>query len=125
MIGRLEQALGVVLILVILLDIFLTVLYARMGTSIIGSRFGRLIWAFFHHLARVCGSRRGAVLSYCGPVILVLLVGLWAFGLTLGAAFIMHPALGTSIRASQGRDADGLRHGHVCRRFQYGHRRGE
>ena len=35
--GPLEQGLGTLLILVILLDIFLTVLYARIGTSIIGS----------------------------------------------------------------------------------------
>ena len=39
--GRLEQGLGILLILIILLDIFLTVLYARIGTSIIGSRLGR------------------------------------------------------------------------------------
>jgi hypothetical protein len=32
--GGLEQALGILLTLVILLDIFRTVLYARMGTSI-------------------------------------------------------------------------------------------
>src|SRR3954453_641790 len=47
-------------------------------------------------------SRQGAVLSFCGPVILVLLVGVWALGLTLGAALIMHPELGTSIRATNG-----------------------
>jgi hypothetical protein len=34
MMGRLEQGLGILLIL--MLDIFLTVLYARIGTSIIG-----------------------------------------------------------------------------------------
>ena len=38
MMGRLEQGLGILLILIILLDIFLTVLYARIGASIIGSR---------------------------------------------------------------------------------------
>lgn len=102
MMGRLEQGLGILLILIILLDIFLTVLYARLGTSIIGSRVGRLIWASFVKASRVFGSRQGAVLSFCGPVILVLLVGVWALGLTLGAALIMHPELGTSIRATNG-----------------------
>jgi len=102
MTGRLEQGLGVVLMLVTLLDIFLTVLYARMGTSIIGSRLGRLIWICFRKVANLFRERRGAVLSFCGPVILVLLVGVWSFGLTLGAALIMHPELGTSIRASKG-----------------------
>jgi hypothetical protein len=100
--GRLEQGLGILLILIILLDIFLTVLYARIGTSIIGSRLGRLVWAAFMKASNAAGRRRGAVLSFCGPLILVLLVGLWAVGLTLGAALIMHPELGTSIRASNG-----------------------
>src|SRR5918993_3967050 len=102
MMGRLEQGLGILLILIILLDIFLTVLYARIGTSLIGSRVGQLVWASFVTASKVFGSRRGAVLSFCGPVILVLLVGVWALGLTLGAALIVHPELGTSIRASNG-----------------------
>ncbi|GEO17233.1 ion channel [Microvirga aerophila] len=102
MMGRLEQGLGILLILIILLDIFLIVLYARIGTSIIGSRVGRLVWAIFVAASKVFGSRQGAVLSFCGPIILVLLVGVWALGLTLGAALIMHPELGTSIRASNG-----------------------
>src|SRR3569832_2481655 len=102
MMGRLEQGLGILLILIILLDIFLTVLYARIGTSIIGSRVGRLVWASFVKASKVFGSRQGAVLSFGGPVILVLLVGVWALGLTLGAALIMHPELGTSIRATNG-----------------------
>ena len=102
MMGRLEQGLGILLILIILLDIFLTVLYARIGTSIIGSRVGRLVWASFVKASKVFGSRQGAVLSFCGPVILVLLVGIWALELTLGAALIMHPELGTSIRATNG-----------------------
>ena len=53
MMGRLEQGLGILLILIILLDIFLTVLYARIGTSIIGSRVGRLIWASFVKASKV------------------------------------------------------------------------
>ena len=44
MMGRLEQGLGILLVLIILLDIFLTVLYARINTSIIGSWVARLVW---------------------------------------------------------------------------------
>ncbi|WP_348643116.1 two pore domain potassium channel family protein [Mesorhizobium sp. B2-3-4] len=98
----LEQGLGILLILIVLLDIFLTVLYARIGTSIVGSRVARLVWDTFVQAAEIFGSRQGAVLSLCGPVILVLLVGVWALGLTLGAALIVHPELGTSIRATNG-----------------------
>ncbi|HZA93216.1 MAG TPA: hypothetical protein VE420_11370, partial [Gemmatimonadales bacterium] len=68
MMGRLEQGLGILLILMILLDIFLTVLYARIGTSLIGSRIARLVWASFVTASKVFGSRRGAILSFCGPV---------------------------------------------------------
>ncbi|WP_377805904.1 two pore domain potassium channel family protein [Azospirillum sp. A29] len=106
MMGRLEQGLGILLILIILLDIFLTVLYARLGTSLIAAGVGRLVWASFVKASKLAGSRpgsrQGTVLSFCGPVILVLLVGVWALGLTLGAALIMHPELGTSIRATNG-----------------------
>src|SRR3954454_19682073 len=102
MMGRLEQGLGILLVLIILLDVFLTVLYARIGTSIIGSRVGHLVWVSFVKASKLFGRRRGLVLSFCGPLILVLLVGVWALGLTLGAALIMHPELGTSIRATNG-----------------------
>jgi hypothetical protein len=102
MMGRVEQGLGFLLILIFLLDIFLTVLYARIGTSIIGSRVGRLVWKTSVKASKPLGPKQGAALSFCGPVILVLLVGVWAVGLTLGAALIMHPELGTSIRATNG-----------------------
>jgi hypothetical protein len=100
--ARLEQGVGILLILIVLLDIFLTVLYARIGTSIIGSMFGRLVWVAFVKASKLAGPSRGAVLSFCGPVVLVLLVWVWAIGLMLGAALIMHPELGTSIRAASG-----------------------
>src|SRR4029078_12329677 len=102
MMGRLEQSLGILLILIILLDIFLTLLLRRIGTSIIGFRIGRLVWATFVKASKVFGPRQGAAPSFCGAVILVLLVGVGALGLTLGAALIMHPELGTSIRATNG-----------------------
>ena len=100
--ARLEQGVGILLILIVLLDIFLTVLYARIGTSLIGSMLGRLVWVAFVKASKLAGPSRGAVLSFCGPVVLVLLVWVWAIGLTLGAALIMHPELGTSIRAANG-----------------------
>ena len=42
------------------------------------------------------------MLSFCGPVILVALIFVWAAGLALGSALIMHPHLGAGIIASQG-----------------------
>lgn len=102
MIERLEQGVGALLTLIVLLDIFLTVLYARMGTSFLGERVGRVVWACLIMVSKVMRLPRGRVLSFCGPLILVSLVVVWALGLTLGAALIMHPDLGDSIRATNG-----------------------
>ena len=47
-------------------------------------------------------SGRSGARSFCGPVILIVYVLLWALGLTLGAGLLIHPALGTAVRASSG-----------------------
>ncbi|GJE44686.1 two pore domain potassium channel family protein [Methylobacterium soli] len=98
----LEQASGALVMGVVLTDIFLTVLYARIGTGLIADRVAHLTWAIFRRVADKFGQRRGPVLSFCGPVILIVYVLLWALGLTLGAGLIIHPALGTAVRASSG-----------------------
>jgi hypothetical protein len=43
------------------------------------------------------GRYRIALVSACGPVVLVVMLVVWAFGLTLGTALIIHPALGTDV----------------------------
>ncbi|SEI15888.1 hypothetical protein SAMN02799636_06120 [Methylobacterium sp. 275MFSha3.1] len=98
----LEQASGVLVMSLVLADIFLTVLYARIGTGLIADRIAHLTWAIFRAAADAAGQKRGAVLSFCGPVILIVYVLLWALGLTLGAGLIIHPALGVAVRASSG-----------------------
>jgi len=100
--GMLEQVAGAVVILVVLLDIFLTVLYARAGSELVSPTVSRTIWFLFRLAARRFGRYRGSVLSFCGPVMLVALIFAWAAGLALGSALIMHPHLGGGIRASQG-----------------------
>ncbi|HEU0054491.1 MAG TPA: hypothetical protein VFQ39_14990 [Longimicrobium sp.] len=98
----LEQGLGALLTLVILLDVFLTVLYARMGTGLVAPWVARLTWAVFRAASKPFGRWRGKVLSFCGPVILVLLLGVWAIGLALGAGLVIHPALGSGVKTSSG-----------------------
>jgi Ion channel len=98
----LEQLLGVLLMLGVLLDVFLTVLYARVGTSFLAQHLASGILRLFIWASPSRGRQRGAFLSYCGPVILVLVVLAWAFALSLGAALIIHPELGEAIRASNG-----------------------
>jgi len=97
-----EQIAGAVVMIVTLLDIFLTVLYARAGTSVFSSVVSRSIWLLFRLVSRSFGRNRGTVLSFCGPVILVTLIFVWAAGLALGSALIMHPHLGGGIRMSEG-----------------------
>jgi hypothetical protein len=97
-----EQIAGAVVMAVTLLDIFLTVLYARAGTALFSPVVSRGTWLVFRLGSRPFGRNRGRVLSFCGPVILVALIFVWAAGLALGSALIMHPNLGGGIRASQG-----------------------
>ena len=88
--------------LIVLLDIFLTVLYARAGTALFAPFVSRGIWLVFRLISRRFGRKRGKVLSFCGPVILVALIFVWAAGLAVGSALFMHPHLGGGIRMSEG-----------------------
>ena len=97
-----EQILGAALMLLFLADIFLTVLYARAGSGLLAPRWNRGIWALLHGVAKLLGRRRGTLLSLAGPLIVVSLIGFWAFGLTFGAALVIQPELGTAIRPSSG-----------------------
>src|SRR5919205_3312237 len=102
MLRILEPTLGVALMLVVLIDVFLTVLYARMGTGILSAYLARAVWKAYRAGSKAFGRHRATVLSLCGPSILVTLVGLWALLLTLGAALIMHQHLGAGVRAQAG-----------------------
>ena len=99
---RFEQGAGALLILFVLVDVFLTVLYARAGTGILSARLARTLWRLFKPFARLFGSHRGKVLSFCAPMVLVSLVGTWALLLALGTGLVIHPALGTGVRYSHG-----------------------
>lgn len=97
----LEQIAGALLMIAVLVDVFLTVLYARIGTGILSIRLAHATWTAFLMVARRL-RHRGKILAMCGPIILVLLVFMWGLGLALGAALILQPHLGSSIRASVG-----------------------
>lgn len=84
-----------------LADVFLTVLYARMGAGLLASRVAAVIWSGCRRVART-RRRPGAFLSFCGLAILVCVLLLWAAGLTLGTALVVHPALGHAVRSESG-----------------------
>ena len=98
-----QQVGGILLILLILLDVFLTVLYARMGTGIVSRRAGRFVWRCFRVIARAQPKHGDRNLSFCGPVILAVLVFTWMSRLSLGHAFVLHSMLGQSVQLTGGK----------------------
>jgi hypothetical protein len=98
MMATLERVIGAALIFVVLLDVFLTVLYARMGTGILSRGMARLLWRVFRFMSRFLGRWRTLALSFCGPAILLAFLGMWVLTLALGAALVVHPALGSGVR---------------------------
>ena len=99
----LQQISGILIVVLILLDVFLTVLYARMGSGLISPRLARIIWHTFRVVARSFPRYCNRIASFCGPVILVSLVFVWIAGLTVGNALLFHPVLGTAIHSSNGK----------------------
>jgi hypothetical protein len=100
--GWFEQIAGALLMLLILLDVFLTVLYARAGAGLLSPRIARFVWWLFKTVSKPFGRLRGSILSFCGPAILVTFVLVWSIGLALAAGLIIHPTLGTSVRSTSG-----------------------
>ena len=96
------MAAGELLVWFALLDIFLTVLYARIGTSLFANRFAGWLWRLFRLAAGWIPRHRDAVLSFAGPIIVVLMLGAWTWILNLGTALIVWPNLGTSITNTSG-----------------------
>jgi lipid-binding SYLF domain-containing protein len=47
MLSFLERALGVAVMGIVLVDVFLTVLYARIGTGLVVERAGHIAWIAF------------------------------------------------------------------------------
>ena len=88
--------------LLFLADIFLTILYARAGTGLLAPHWNRLVWGTLRSIAYLFGRSRGKVMTFAGPLIVVLMIAFWALGLTVGAALIIRPELGGTIRPSSG-----------------------
>jgi hypothetical protein len=103
-----EQLLGALLILCVLVDIFLTVLYAKIGShgasragaGIISLRVARAAWWIFRNVSSRLPVNRDATWSFCGAVTVVCLVAVWSMLLAVGAALMLHPALGEGVRSS-------------------------
>ncbi|WP_250471391.1 hypothetical protein [Caballeronia sp. GAFFF1] len=107
--GVFGQIAGAAIMICTLADIFLTILYARvgrgrarrLGAGLISLAIAQGVWAAFRRLPMKDGPKREA-LSFAGPLILVLLLVTWTLCLTLGDALLLWPALGDSVRSSSG-----------------------
>jgi hypothetical protein len=101
-IGVVEQLAGLCVLMVILLDIFLTVLYARAGTGLIAPHVERALWQVIRHISTVSRRSRERILSVGGPLLVIAVVAMWFVGLSFGAALVIHPALGTGVKTTSG-----------------------
>jgi hypothetical protein len=90
---------GGIVLAITLLDVLLTVPYARAGSGLLAPRLARGLWRIFRGLSR---RRHAGMLSYCGPAQLVALVLMWGVLLTLGSGLVIHPALGTGVTSNSG-----------------------
>ncbi|HWD97529.1 MAG TPA: ion channel, partial [Bryobacteraceae bacterium] len=98
----LEQTAGALITAVVLTDVFLTVLYARMGYSIVADLLAQLVWSVFFHASKLFGRHRPLLLSFGGPVIVVAVVAFWVFALICGSAMVVQPELGRALQSSTG-----------------------
>ena len=96
------QLIGVGIIILVILDIYLTVLFHRLGSSIISMPLNQGIWRLFCLLARVIPSKSDRLLAHSGSIMIVALLVVWATFFICGFTFIIMPGLGTGIQASEG-----------------------
>ena len=100
--GVLEETIGFVLGFVILLDIFLLILYARANKTIISTEISHFTWRIMVSGSKLFGRWQEYFLTLSGPLILVMVLGSWALLLSLAAALVIHPNLGTGIISNHG-----------------------
>ena len=97
-----EQVAGLCLLILILVDIFVTVLYARAGSGLIAPHVERGLWRLIRRISTVSVRGREHILSFGGPLLVVAVVAMWFVGLSFAAALVIHPALGSGVKASSG-----------------------
>src|SRR5215212_231539 len=100
--GLMEEILGAILGIAVLLDVFLLILYARANKTIISTELSHFVWRIFVWLSKPFGRWRETFLTFSGPVILVTVLVSWALLLSLATALIIHPNLGTGIKTNHG-----------------------
>ena len=94
---------GTVTIAVTAGDVFLTVLFPASGRGPLRRPLSKLTWRAFRAVAaRLRGHRRRDVLSYSGPVLILVTITVWVVLLTVGWGLVFWPMLGSQINATGG-----------------------
>jgi hypothetical protein len=107
--GHLVQAVGALMVCLVLADVFLTVLFPASGRGPLRKPLSRWTWRAFATVARRLGTqRRRRFLGYSGPTQVVLTVVVWIGLLALGWALVFLPELGHGVVAASGRTDTGL-----------------
>jgi hypothetical protein len=101
------QLAGAVLVIVTLVDVYLTVLQGG-SVSLISAWAARGIWLVFRGVGKRLGRRKNRLLSYAGPTLVPALILMWVTLLSVGFALIHLPVMGTRIVASSGESPAGF-----------------
>ncbi|MBD2433496.1 MULTISPECIES: potassium channel family protein [Fischerella] len=100
--GLLVQIVGVGLVILSLIDIYLTVLFPRLGSSLLSLSLGKGMWRLFRLLARTVPCKDEKLLSHSGPTLIIVTVTLWVSLLICGFALIVWVDLGSAIQSNNG-----------------------
>lgn len=98
----LVQLLGAAVVLVVLQDVFFTVLFPGSGHGLVRRPLSRWVWAVFRRLPYRSSQSRRRLLSYSGPVQIAVTIVVWLLLLVVGWAMVFQPALGNGVVASSG-----------------------
>lgn len=96
-------AAGAAIIVIVLADVFFTVLYPASGRGPLRKPATAVAWGLFRLAARSLGARgRRALLCYAGPVIIAQTMVLWCALLIAGWALVFLPAMGGAVASGSG-----------------------
>lgn len=94
---------GVLVVLVVLQDVFTTVLFPSSERGLLRKPTSAGVWRVFQAAAsRLSDHRRRRLLSYGGPVVITANLAAWVVLMIVGFALIYQPALGEGIEAASG-----------------------
>ncbi|MEC4816499.1 MAG: potassium channel family protein [Scytonema sp. PMC 1069.18] len=99
----LAYVVGVGIIILCLTDIYLTVLFPSLGTSILSLPLGQRLWGLFRWVACNIPLKKEKLLSHSGPTLMIITVVMWLSLLIVGFALIVWTQLGSAIQASEGK----------------------